>query len=164
MNQDQDQFTQQLLKLRSNLYGWAMTKLRDRDKVEDLVSIVMVKLLEHRNQFPPGADFTPWAFRVLKNKIIDSYREHQRHPSCSLDSQILIDWHGSPEQQVSGQEMLKLINRLSPHYSATCRACWLDGLSMKEAAQLLGTSPMIVKHRLLRARKKLQPQLGDLSL
>lgn len=158
------EFEQKLLKLRDNLYGWAMTKLRDRDKVDDLVSIVMVKLLEHRDQFPPGADFTPWAFRVLKNKMIDSYREHQRHPSCPVESQILVDWIASPEQQVAGLETLRLIDQLAPHLAATCRACWLDGLSMAEAAQHLHTTTMIVKHRLLRARKKLKPQLGELSL
>lgn len=158
------EFDQQLLKLREYLYAWAIRKLRDRDRVEDLVSIVMVKLLEHRDHFTPGADFTAYAFRVLKNKMIDSYRESQRNLSCSLDTQILVDWHGSPEQQASGQEMLGLIDQLSPHYSMTCRVCWLDGLSMEEAAQRLETTPMIVKHRLFRARKKLQAQLGELSL
>ena len=52
------------------------------------------------------------------------------------------------------------LNRLSPELRAVVQATVLDGLSTREAGQLLGIPPGTVKTRMRRARIQLREELA----
>jgi RNA polymerase sigma-70 factor (ECF subfamily) len=56
------------------------------------------------------------------------------------------------------------MRRLSPEFRAVIQACVLDGLTTKEAGQLLGVRQNTVKTRLHRAKAQLRESLADVQL
>ena len=56
------------------------------------------------------------------------------------------------------------LRRLSPEFRAVVQACVLDGLTTREASQLLGVRQNTVKTRLHRAKAQLRGSLADTQL
>jgi RNA polymerase sigma-70 factor (ECF subfamily) len=69
------------------LYRFAYYQLQDAMLAEDLVSEVMVRMINHIDGFVLGrATFQAWLFRIARNLITDHYRARQRHPQVSLEA------------------------------------------------------------------------------
>jgi RNA polymerase sigma-70 factor (ECF subfamily) len=98
-------------------------------------------------------------------------RHRRRHVHVSLDEQIgedqqysiserLAGTGPSPEEEYRNSELTGHMRRLMPRLSPTLRRTFqlrdMDGLSIRETAEILGVPTGTVKAQLARARKKLK--------
>jgi RNA polymerase sigma-70 factor (ECF subfamily) len=70
----------------SALYRFAYYQLQDPLLAEDIVSEVLVRMIENIDRFVLcQAPFRAWLFRIARNLISDQYRVHKRCPQVSLE-------------------------------------------------------------------------------
>ncbi|MBI5463059.1 MAG: sigma-70 family RNA polymerase sigma factor [Gammaproteobacteria bacterium] len=62
----------------SALYRYALIRLRDEHKAEELVQETFLAALQARERFAGGSSMRTWLIGILKHKILDQFRHEAR--------------------------------------------------------------------------------------
>ncbi|HEY0706954.1 MAG TPA: RNA polymerase sigma factor [Polyangia bacterium] len=133
----------------------------DRARVEDVVQQTMLQVHRQRGRFIRGSEVRPWAFAIARRCLIDSIRADKRHRSAleSFSAQAPPP-AASIEDMVSSMETTSLfvdqLRRLPDNQRIAIELIKQEGLSLREAALILGTTINAMKLRVRRACMALQ--------
>jgi len=152
--------------LSPRLYGFLVRQTRDVARAEDVLQQTFLQIHRARATFVPGAEVLPWAFAIARRLMIDSfrrgYREVAEDPQARDDRPALDP---RADDLVQAQELASRIQRELARLPETQRVAFelvkQEGLSLAEAAQVLGTTVAAVKLRAHRAYEALRAVLGD---
>jgi RNA polymerase sigma-70 factor (ECF subfamily) len=156
--------------LAPRLYGYLLRQTRDRARAEDLVQQTFFRIHEARGRFIPGAEVTPWAFAIARRLLIDGVRRTKREV-LRADAKDTEDEEAAPDDAADdvayGKELEKKIQEELRRLPETQRVAFelvkQEGLSLAEAALVLGTTVTAVKLRAHRAYEALRSALGELE-
>ena len=85
MDKLQDQaFIEQL---RRDMLRFAELQLRNRAEAEDAVQEALAAAFAKQADFESRAALKTWVFAILRNKIIDIFRQHKKEPTISVDEE-----------------------------------------------------------------------------
>jgi RNA polymerase sigma-70 factor, ECF subfamily len=153
------------------LYRFALLRLRNQSKAEDVVQETMLAALSGRQSFSGQSTVRTWLTGILKHKIMDQFRavhrEHRLNGLFNEDDSIddLYDsrkhlnppaqaWKGNPEkafEQGEFQEQLKECLKKLPKRQASIFALReMDGCSSEEICKeltLTSTNYWVLLHR-----------------
>lgn len=141
-------------------YGMSIT-LRYADSREEAVTILndaFMKLFSNIAQYDPERPFKPWLRRIIINTAINYYHKHkrnlQREELENVESEIARD--ETIISKISYQEIIDLIQQLSPAYRTVFNLHVIEGFQHKEIAEMLGIAEGTSKSNLSKAKKNLQ--------
>ncbi len=152
--------------LAPRLYGYLVRQTRETARAEDILQQTLLQIHRARASFIPGAEVMPWAFAIARRLLVDSVRRGRREllsadgepdPGPSKDA-------GADEIVQARQLARRLdaeLQKLPPAQRVAFELVKNEGLSMAEAAQVLGTTVAAVKLRAHRAYEALRTALGD---
>jgi RNA polymerase sigma-70 factor (ECF subfamily) len=158
--------------LAPRLLGFLRKATRDDCVAEDLMQQTFLQIHCSRGSFIRGARVTPWAFAIARRLLIDRVRRHR------LERRLFSDAPADAEQPgvattaaMAGADDLLHVRRLERRVlrrldalPESQRIAYLllqqEGLSLREAAKVLGTSVASVKMRAHRAYVALRAALG----
>jgi RNA polymerase sigma-70 factor (ECF subfamily) len=129
---------------------------------DDLVQAACERALSRQHQFQEGTRFDSWMFRIVQTIWIDQVRSREVRKE---DGDIAEDRLGSdqPARQLEARlaldEVRRALDRLPPDQRAALLLVTVDGLSYKEAAEVVQVPVGTIMSRLSRARIALQLQL-----
>jgi len=154
------------------LLGFLRKATRDGAATEDLMQQTFLQIHRARGSFIPGAPVMPWALAIAKRLMIDSAR--RRRVELGLFMHVPADddrLTSAPTATAAADDVLdarRLERRVQQRLDAlpeTQRAAFQlvkqEGLSLKRAAEVLGTSVTAVKLRTHRAYQALRAVLRD---
>jgi RNA polymerase sigma-70 factor (ECF subfamily) len=156
--------------LAPRLYGFLRRRTRDSGAAEDLVQQTLLHIHRARGSFIPGAEVLPWAFCIARRLMIDLVRQNRRNPAFVLDDHpsarvAAVVAADCAEQTLQARELAdRLSSELARLPEAQREAFTLlkqDGLSLQEAADVLGVTVTAVKLRAHRAYEALRAVLGE---
>jgi RNA polymerase sigma factor (sigma-70 family) len=145
--------------------GWLSIRLarrcNDSDLVADAIQDTFVAVWRKPQGFRGDGDIAAWLWGIAIRRLVSRLRKRgavaavfERTPAVpAAEDQVLL----SVEYGDIGQAL----TRLSPEMRAVIQAVVLDGLSAKEAAQLLHVPLASVKTRLYRAKAHLRAALAE---
>jgi RNA polymerase sigma-70 factor (ECF subfamily) len=139
-------------------FAWSLTG--SRDEGDDLVQAACLKALGALDQYEPGTRLDAWMFRILRTGWIDRVRWSGRRPGTS-DPAVLeaLSDDGRAERAAEARLTLARVRRamdeLPPEQREVLALVAIEGLSYREAAEVLGTPIGTVMSRLGRARARL---------
>jgi RNA polymerase sigma-70 factor (ECF subfamily) len=151
------------------LLGYFMRMLwRDREKAEDFVHDIFAKLIRKPELFDPTRSFKTWVYSVANNMCKNEYKrqEVRKNTSNGLDSSyavgdtnanVLLEVHEHQFRQAFEESMVQL----DAKHSEVFKMRHMDGLSIKEIADILEISDGTVKSRLFYAAKYLAESLKE---
>jgi len=155
-------------------YKRALRFLGNAPDAEDAVQDALLSAYMHLGQFRGQAQLSTWLMTIVTNAALMQLR--RRRGGCfSLDeeqgqegltfSERLADSKPSPEEVCSTVQarnrLVEAVQRLSPKLRRTFQLRDIDGLTIKEAAHVLGVPQGTVKARLARARVQLAGIIRD---
>jgi RNA polymerase sigma-70 factor (ECF subfamily) len=148
------------------LYGYLVRQTREAARAEDLLQQTMLHIHRARDRFIPGAEVTPWAFAIARRLLVDSVRRSRREVvTNSSDPDAGPSPEPIAEQVVQARELAARIERALAELPSSQRIAFelikKEGLSVSEAAQVLGTTVAAVKLRAHRAYEALRGVLGE---
>lgn len=76
-----------LASLRRDMLRFADLQLRNRAQAEDAVQEALAAALASRDRFASRASVRTWVLSILRNKIIDSFRQRTRRAETVLDEE-----------------------------------------------------------------------------
>jgi RNA polymerase sigma-70 factor (ECF subfamily) len=152
--------------LAPRLHQFLVRQTRDDSRADDLLQQTMLQIHTARGRFLRGADVLPWAFAIARRLLIDSYRRRKHEVATGTDP---AEGATSPHQPVDdhlhslrlAQDVQRELARLPEAQRIAFELVKQEGLSMKEAAQVLGTTVTAIKLRAHRAYVALRAALGD---
>ena len=141
---------------------------RSREDAEDVVQESFHKAFCHLRDFQEKARFSTWLTRIVMNESYMLLRRRRRvmevlpeSPEDGMESapERFVDERPSPEESYWRRERRELltaaVNRLRPRVRRVILLRDFEERSVKETAQILGTSITTVKARLFQARRRL---------
>lgn len=142
--------------------------LAGRGEADDLLQEVFLKMHRARAMFVPGGNVLAWSFAIARTTCIDRQRRRKRRPEDATEHERLerhpsVD-AGSPESASAGHALEQLLARQLATLSEGLRDAYvlvkIEGLSIAESAQVLGTTSSAVKQRVHRANEELKAALA----
>jgi RNA polymerase sigma-70 factor (ECF subfamily) len=151
------------------LYGYLLRQTHDPSRAEDIVQQTLLQMHRARCRFIPGAEVLPWAFAIARRLLIDNARRRKREVLVATDEEGDGDVARSNEPAadalVAADQLARRIRRELATLPEAQRVAFElvkeEGLSLAEAAQVLGTTVAAVKLRAHRAYEALRAVLGD---
>jgi RNA polymerase sigma-70 factor (ECF subfamily) len=158
--------------LSQRLLAFFLRQTRDRGRAEDLVQQTLLQMHCARQSYVRGSDVVPWAFAIGRHLLIDSQRRRKKEVffDSAEDAAAAIDSRPSrdmiPEEVASTREMAAQVQAHLEQLPEPQRAAYAlvreEGLSMAEAAEVLGVTVTAVKLRAHRVYEALRAVLkGD---
>jgi RNA polymerase sigma-70 factor, ECF subfamily len=154
-----------------SLYRGAYRLLGNSADAEDAVQDALLAAFTHLNQFRGQAKMSTWLGAIVHNSARMQLRRRLHHIHVPLDepigraeetsvSQQLADCRPSPEDECRSGELSRRLahfqNQLTPTLRKTFQLRDIDGLSIREAAKILGVPLGTVKAQSARARKRIR--------
>ncbi len=162
LDQVGSRFDDQLIAVLPRLRRFARGLTGSTVEADDLVQAACERALARQHQFQEGTRFDSWMFRIVQTIWIDQIRSREVRKE---DGDIGEDRLGSdePVRRVEARlalaEVRRAVDRLPPDQRAALLLVTVDGLSYKEAAEVVQVPVGTIMSRLARARIALQLQL-----
>ena len=157
-----DQFADQLIAVLPRLRRFARGLSGSVVDADDLVQAACERALARRHQFQEGTRFDSWMFRIVQTIWIDQVRARDVRKE---NGDVAEERLGSDEPvrrveaRLALDEVRRAIHRLSPDQRTALLLVTVEGLSYKEAAEVMQVPVGTIMSRLARARLALQLQL-----
>jgi RNA polymerase sigma-70 factor (ECF subfamily) len=156
------------------LYRIARSVLRNSAEAEDTVQEAYVSAFTHLADYRGESSLAAWLSRITMNEALGRLRrQRSAGPIAPLeqarsDAEIipfpLSAQSEDPERTMAQRQILQLVERATDGLPETYRLVFvtrvIEGMSVEEAADLLGIKPETVKTRLHRARQLVRDQLS----
>jgi RNA polymerase sigma-70 factor (ECF subfamily) len=166
---DSAAFAQVYDALAPRLFAYLFRQTRERSRAEDLLQQTMLHIHRARDRFIPGAQVTPWAFAIARRLLVDSMRRGRREilgDGTVIDSGIASSPRADDLVQASqvAVRIELVLARLPASQRTAFQLIKQEGLTVAEAAQVLGTTVAAVKLRAHRAYEALRAGLGEIGV
>jgi RNA polymerase sigma-70 factor (ECF subfamily) len=159
-----EQIRRQIIELLPRLRRFARTITRDVHDADDLVQIAIERALLRYEQWRPESKFESWMFGILRNAWIDEVRSRGRHGRLFAPEEAGENvGDGSGDAHVRLLSVQSALANLPEEQRLAVALVLVEGLSYKEAADVLDVPIGTLTSRLARGREALQASLGDAS-
>ena len=158
-----DAFQTELVELLPRLRRLARSLTGHVFDADDLVQIALERALERRGQWRPGTRLDSWMFRIMKNAWIDEARGRMRRGRITIDGadaeQAPDPASPSGELRLEAQAAWTALTQLPEDQRLAVALVLVEGLSYKEAAEVLEIPMGTLTSRLVRGRMAIVAQL-----
>jgi RNA polymerase sigma-70 factor (ECF subfamily) len=148
------------------------------DQVEETAQEVFIRAYQSLTGFKRNGSFRHWLSSIAVRTCYDFWRKHYRNRETPMSTlteaqstwieKTLSDASGQAQEELGRQQEARevlnaALDRLSAEDRMVIELVYLEGLTGKEAARLLGWSVANVKVRAFRSRKKLATIISGLA-
>ena len=145
-----------------SLLRYALHLEGEKAHAEDLVQDTLLSAWRSFHQFERGTNCKAWLFRILKNLHSRQIRRKNLRSEVPLGE----DEHrfAAPEQISANQQLRDAFARLTPEHQEVLQLAVIEGLGIREVAEVLQVPQGTVMSRLGRARAGLRSLLQSHTL
>lgn len=160
-----DPWTRAIVDLLPRLRRFARALTRDAADADDLVQQTVERALAHRGQWRPGTRLDSWMFRIMKNAWIDEARTRSRRAGVMAPEdagrEAASDGAGAMQTRMEAHDVERAMARLPEDQRLAVALVLVEGLSYKEAADVLDVPQGTLTSRLGRGRAALLSHLAE---
>jgi RNA polymerase sigma-70 factor (ECF subfamily) len=165
---DQHAFDEIYSRYAAKLCYYFTSKLKhDKEKGEDFIHDLFAKLIDRPELFDPNKTFKTWIYSVANNMCINEYKKMavRSNTTNGIAQDLPIS---SQEKSLDDQlqesdfshQLEEVLNSLEDKHREVFVLRHIDGVSVKEVAEILNINEGTVKSRLFYATKKIAGQLS----
>lgn len=156
------------------IYRLGLKMLGNPQDAEDVLQNTFLNALTHLADFEGRSSLSTWLYRIASNEALMLLRRKKN--TVNLDDfqpedaeetplpEVFVDWSALPEDELLNGESKGTLDAAVASLPESLRMVFLlrdiEGLSIKETADILNLTETNVKTRLLRARMSLREQLS----
>jgi RNA polymerase sigma-70 factor (ECF subfamily) len=161
---DEEAFECLLYPYRNSMLNLSYRMVGNLEDAKEVCQEAIFKIFRYLNGYKKGKSFKNWMYKIVVNTSNDFLRKRRRQENIFAMKKAMVDnLSTNPETQFLNKEVWGKIAFCLEDLSPKERAVFLlrdgEGLSVKEAAGVLGASSMSVRTHLSRARQKLRGRL-----
>lgn len=164
MDASLDTIRHQMVQLLPRLRRFAVALTGSAADGDDLVQDTVERALRNLHAWEPGSRLDSWMFRIAKNRFIDTRRSAKRGKTETIetaDEYAALDGERAMQSHLAFQDTAKALQALPVEQRQAVALVLVDGLSYREAADILEIPIGTLTSRIARAREALMTVLGD---
>ena len=153
--------------LAPRLYRFCRRLATHGSDADDLFQETFLRLHRARATYVSGANVLPWVFAIARSVYLDRLKYWRRRPEdlgsandVAENARLRAHERYGPEAHALAHELLEVVTIELDKMSERNRLAYIllreEGLSVKEAAAVLGTTTDVVKQRAHRAYEQLR--------
>lgn len=154
------------------LFRHCALRLSDRERALEITQECFLRSLKYAKDGGEIRDLRPFLYRTLRHLIIDEYRRHRgisleklaEDAQTGVEDLLPSDESNTLERAIQRHEgalALKMLHGLPEPYREAVILRYVDGLSPREIAEIMGESENAVSVRIHRGLKKLRELLEN---
>ncbi|MGQ0538537.1 MAG: sigma-70 family RNA polymerase sigma factor [Gemmatimonadaceae bacterium] len=167
LNGEERAFDELVSRYQTRLLNFIYRTIGDRERAEDLVQEVFIRVYRHLHRFDRSKKFSTWIYTIASNLAKNELRNRARNPLVLFQA-IKKDWQeddrplqfedtGSRPDDLFRKRHLKdlvedAVSKLPSHHRQVFVLRELEGKSYEEIAEITACNLGTVKSRLNRAR------------
>lgn len=131
---------------------------------QDVLQNSFLAMWELRFRIENTKELAPLWFTIARHKMFDLFRKNRRSLPLPTESERIPDPRNDfreIDQASLRRRIADELNRLPEEMSEAYRLTKISGLSIREAAEIMGITESDLKSKVFRARKKLMEALVD---
>jgi len=145
------------------MYGVCLRYAKDATEAEDILQDGFIKVFQHIASFKNEGSIEGWVRRIMINTALERFRKkNPLYPVSEIYDVARHLKYEDIESQISANELMGLVQKLSPGYRTVFNLYAIEGYSHKEISEQLGISEGTSKSQLARARAVLQDEVEKL--
>ncbi len=133
---------------------------KTKEEAVEILNDGFMKIFLRLGKYDPERSFKGWVRRIMINTAVDAYRQNLKHyyaEDISLqEPEVPI---GNAVDQLNYEDLMRLVQQLTPGYRAVFNLYAIDGYTHEEIAELLNISVGTSKSNLFKARAYLQARI-----
>ena len=153
----------EIVDLLPRLRRLARALTRDVADADDLVQATVERALVHQGQWRPGTRLDSWMFRIMKNAWIDETRTRRRRSVVLAPEEqgehVGHDGAAAMQARLEASDVERAMARLPDEQRLAVALVLVEGLSYKDAAEVLEVPQGTLTSRLVRGRMALVAEL-----
>ena len=160
-----DRKSQEMLYKRYYSYGMSIAYryAGNRDEATEILNDSFMKVYQNLGKYDEQRSFIKWFRTIVINTAINQYKKYLKHAyHDDITEARSISIRQNAIDSMSYDEILELVQKLTPAYRTVFSLYVIDGHSHEEIADKLGISIGSSKSNLSRARVRLQEMLQEL--
>lgn len=152
--------------LSGKVFGFCLSRVGNRETAEDLTQSIFLKLLERIDAFDSGrGHFVVWFWRLVRNAVIDYYREKKPLPFSSFeDEEVETMAYAEPavatDTRLAYENLTSFLCRLSGDERQLFEMRYVAELSYREISKILDKSEVSLRVAMSRLKKKIRGGLN----
>jgi len=132
----------------------------NEQEIEEMINDGFLKIFNYLPKYDSAQPFKSWIRTIMVNTAIDYYRSNKKYQlNVTINEIELTDFNNDVISQLSVEEIMGLVNKLSPMYRMVFMLYVVEGYKHKEIAERLGIQEGTSKSNLQDARIKLQEMI-----
>lgn len=136
-----------------------MTLLKDAHKAQDATQDILMKVVLNLSKFSGKSKFSTWVYSITYNFCIDYIRKGKRNPSTLIEDTSVIE---DIPDEISDKLMLEVkieslkivLDKLPIEDKAILLMKYMDGMSIRDIADVQDRTESAVKMKIKRAKEK----------
>ena len=151
-----------------HFFGYAMSicnrYTRNEMEASEVMNDAFMKVFTNLRNFDRARSFKSWFRRILINASIDHLKREMKHRHLDrIDDHEYRNQLSAGDQPDRHDELIRLVQRLSPAYMSVFNLYVIDGYNHREIAEMLGISEGTSKSNLAKARMNLREMLKKIE-
>ena len=145
------------------MYGLCLQYSGNEDDARDIMQEGFIKVFNKIGQYTGKGSVMGWIRRIMINTALEKFRSQMNF--YTLDEAIIKESDTVDNviiESLTADDILKVIQTLSPQYRLVFNLYAIEGYSHKEISELTGISEGTSKSNLSRARSILQKRMKDM--
>ena len=142
------------------MYAVCLRYAANAEEAEDILQEGFIKIFKKLDSFRSEGSFEGWVRRIFVNTAIEQFRRKRYLlPVTEKEENTIEGKYISVLDELAEQDILSLVQELSPGYRTVFNMYVVEGYTHKEIAEMLGISEGTSKSQLSRAKVILQEML-----
>lgn len=141
------------------LFGFCLKYSRNYDEAKDHLQESFLLIFKNIHQFSAKSSIENWAKKITINYCINQYKKNSIFTSTEDFPDEETSEEVELEENISLEELLKLIQELPDQYRLVFNMYVLDGYTHKEISETIGISEGTSKSNLSRAKMILKEKI-----
>jgi len=166
LTMDRTELERELERLHADSWGWALACTgRDRAAAEDALQNAYLRILSGRVRFEGRSRFKSWLFGVIRLTAMEELRRTNRWRECGSDVDLSTAVDPSDgvdirtEQRERNAALVAAMAVLSPRQREVLQLVFYHGMTIEEAADVMGVSVGSARTHYDRGKKRLREAL-----
>jgi RNA polymerase sigma-70 factor (ECF subfamily) len=143
------------------IYKVANSYCKNSENRNDLVQEIIIQLWKSFDKYNEQYEHSTWIYRIALNVAISFYRKDKKHLSAPLTDSIieLVTEEEAGELEDNVRLLYQFINELD-ELNKALMLMYLDNISHKEMAEVMGISETNVATKIGRIKEKLKKKFS----
>lgn len=132
----------------------------NEQETEEIINDGFLKVFTNLSKYDSTQPFKAWLRTIMINTAIDYYRSNKKYlMQIAIDEVEIADFDDDVISKLSTDEIMSLVQKLSPTYRMVFMLYVVEGYKHREIAERLGIQEGTSKSNLQDARLKLQEMI-----